>query len=88
MPHLQCTGEYGGALVVDGGYQTFVVSPLTMTESEMSFNKATTGPAIATFQRSDETDSVAMSSVAFIDNTLLCDAKTFLDWQTNVRFLL
>lgn len=75
--------DTGGAATVDGGYD-IGETQLLMTGCELSYNKASTGPALATFHRTDDKTALSISSLAFVENTLLCGPKKFLDVNTTV----
>lgn len=57
---------------------------LTMSACVLSHNKAATGTALATFDRTEDLAALAVSNIDFVENTLLCGTKQFLDQDTNV----
>lgn len=84
--------DTGGAAVVDVLYESLDPDPpeagtsqLSLEGCELSFNKAETGPALATLHLTDSLTTLTMSSNVFVDNTYLCVGKEFLQGYTNVR---
>lgn len=75
--------DSGGAILSDGGY---TVSGLNLFETEISYNQAGTGPAIAQIGNTEDGAArfVTFVGVTFAGNALLCDDEEFLNQITNV----
>lgn len=76
------TGEYGGAILSDGGY---TVSAFELYDCEILDNQASIGPGLAQVGNvEDSARAVSFSGVTFAGNTLLCGTNMFLNLITNV----
>lgn len=64
-------------MIFDRQYET-QGSELYVTGCVFSFNQAPEGPAMASFEHTTEDPRLTMSSVAFVENTLLCGSDRYL----------